>query len=107
MPDPKLDLVFERVVDVPRSTVWKAWTKPEHIVKWFAPRPWSTVECQVDLRPGGIFRTVNLEMVGNGTRYTATALHRDEATRQRHADMGFHEGWGTALDQLEGIMRER
>jgi uncharacterized protein YndB with AHSA1/START domain len=56
--DSKLDLVLERVVDVPRELVWAAWTKPEHITKWFAPAPWKTVDCEIDLRPGGIFRTV-------------------------------------------------
>ena len=38
-PDPKLDLVLERVVDVPRELVWAAWTKPEHLTQWFTPRP--------------------------------------------------------------------
>ena len=56
-PDPKLDLVLDRVVDVPVELVWAAWTKPEHILKWFTPAPWSTVDCEIDLRPGGIFRT--------------------------------------------------
>lgn len=54
----KLDLVLERIVDVPRERVWAAWTKPEHIKKWFTPAPWQTVDCEIDLRPGGIFRTV-------------------------------------------------
>lgn len=56
--DPKLDLVLEREVDVPVELVWKAWTTPEHVVKWFTPSPWKTVECSIDLRPGGSFRTV-------------------------------------------------
>jgi len=56
--DPARDLVLERVVDVPRELVWKAWTQPGHIKKWFTPAPWTTVECQIDLRPGGRFRTV-------------------------------------------------
>jgi len=56
--DPKLDLSLERVVDVPRERVWQAWTQPEHVKKWFTPAPWKTVECEIDLRPGGIFRTV-------------------------------------------------
>jgi uncharacterized protein YndB with AHSA1/START domain len=56
--DPKLDLVLERIVDAPRDLLWKAWTQPEHIKKWFAPAPWTTVECEIDLRPGGIFRFV-------------------------------------------------
>lgn len=57
-PNPKLDLVLERVVDVPRNLVWEAWTQPEHIKAWFTPRPWRTVHCEIDLQPGGIFRTV-------------------------------------------------
>ncbi|HTY50197.1 MAG TPA: SRPBCC family protein [Steroidobacteraceae bacterium] len=57
-PDPKLDLVLERVVDVPRSLIWLAWTSPEHLKKWFTPAPWHTVGCEIDLRPGGIFRTL-------------------------------------------------
>ena len=56
--DPKLDLKLERVVDVPREKIWKAWTQPEHLKKWFTPAPWSTVEARVDLRPGGEFFTV-------------------------------------------------
>lgn len=57
-PNPKFDLVLERVIDVPRELVWEAWTKPEHLLKWFVPRPWSLAACEVDLRPGGAFRTV-------------------------------------------------
>jgi uncharacterized protein YndB with AHSA1/START domain len=57
-PDPKLDLVLERVVDAPSNLVWEAWTRPEHLKKWFCPLPWKTIECEIDLHPGGIFRTV-------------------------------------------------
>ncbi len=58
MIDPSLDLVMERVVDVPPELVWMAWTQPEHLKPWFTPAPWTTVECEIDLRPGGLFRTV-------------------------------------------------
>ena len=57
-PDPKLDLVLERVIDVPQTLVWEAWTKPEHLSHWFTPAPWTVADCEIDLRPGGIFRTV-------------------------------------------------
>jgi uncharacterized protein YndB with AHSA1/START domain len=56
--DPKLDLVLERHADVSPAQVWKAWTTPEHLVKWFAPRPWTITECEIDLRPGGQIRFV-------------------------------------------------
>jgi uncharacterized protein YndB with AHSA1/START domain len=63
-PDPKLDLVFERIVDIPREHIWTAWTKPEHLKPWFTPVPWKTIDCEIDLRPGGIFRTVMLSPEG-------------------------------------------
>jgi uncharacterized protein YndB with AHSA1/START domain len=58
MIDPKRDLVLERTVDVSPELVWMAWTQPEHLKKWFTPAPWTTVDCEIDLRPGGVFRTV-------------------------------------------------
>ncbi|MDD5320548.1 MAG: SRPBCC family protein [Methylococcales bacterium] len=49
--------MLERVVDVPRELLWQAWTTPELLKPWFCPLPWLTVDCEIDLRPGGIFRT--------------------------------------------------
>ena len=43
---------------------------------------------------------ITMESQGTGTRYVATALHQDEAGCEKHKAMGFHQGWGTALDQL-------
>ncbi len=57
-PDPSLDLVLDRTVDVPKELVWRAWTEPELLKQWFTPAPWKTVGCEIDLRPGGLFVTV-------------------------------------------------
>lgn len=62
--NPKLDLTFERIVDVPRALIWRAWTTPEHLKPWFCPLPWRTIDCEIDLRSGGIFRTVMLSPEG-------------------------------------------
>jgi uncharacterized protein YndB with AHSA1/START domain len=62
--DPKLDLLLERTADVPVDLVWKGWTDPEMLKQWWTPAPWKTVEAEVDLRPGGIFRTVMLSPEG-------------------------------------------
>ena len=160
-PDTRLDLSFTRVVDVPRSLVWRAWTEPELLMPWFCPLPWKTIDCEIDLRPGGIFRTTMqspqgrefpnvgcyLDVVPNeklvwtnallpgyrpsyvpekcgtddtgfmftamvelvdheqGTRYTATVIHADEAGCNKHAEMGFEGGWGAALDQLVAMIK--
>ncbi len=63
-PDLLLDLVFERIIDIPRELAWIAWTTPEHLKQWFTPAPWQTIDCEIDLRPGGIFRTVMLSPEG-------------------------------------------
>jgi uncharacterized protein YndB with AHSA1/START domain len=157
--DPKLDLVLERTIDLPVELVWEAWTTPEHIKEWFCPKPWGVTECEIDLRPGGIFRTVmrspegeefpgtgsflevtenqrliwtsallpgyrpakdsnsgagmpftgviEMERAGNGSIYRAIAVHKDEEDCEKHSKMGFHEGWGIALDQLVAHMKKK
>ncbi len=47
---------------------------------------------------------ITIEPSADGTRYTAIAMHPDDESRQRHADMGFHDGWGAAIDQLVALM---
>lgn len=153
------DLVVERIFDVPRALAWKAWSNPEHLKRWWAPRPYETVECEMDLRAGGIFYTrmigpdgfdspgtgcflevvpgekvvwtnvmlpgfrpadaiedcggfpftaiVTFEDAGEGrTRYRAVAMHRNQADSDKHAGMGFQEGWGTCADQLAEVASE-
>jgi uncharacterized protein YndB with AHSA1/START domain len=46
---------------------------------------------------------VTLQDEGGKTRYTARALHKDDADREKHEKMGFHEGWGKCLDQLVAV----
>lgn len=162
LPSAQLDLSFTRIIDVPRALVWRAWTEPELLKPWFCPLPWRTIDCEIDLRPGGIFRTTMqspegkefpnsgcyLEVESNkklvwtnallpgfrpsivsatcgsddanftftamieladhadGTRYTATVLHADEAGCKKHAEMGFEAGWGIALDQLVAMIKK-
>jgi uncharacterized protein YndB with AHSA1/START domain len=49
-------LVIERVFDAPRPLVFKAWTKPEHMVQWFGPRGFKSTILRSELRPGGAYR---------------------------------------------------
>ena len=56
--DPQLDLMVEREVRASAQTAWAAWTQPEHLRRWYAPHPGVVADCEIDLRPGGIFRFV-------------------------------------------------
>lgn len=64
-PNPDLDLVLERVVDVPPELLFKAWTTPKHLMPWFCPKPYATVACEIDLRPGGQFFAQMVDPDGN------------------------------------------
>jgi uncharacterized protein YndB with AHSA1/START domain len=44
---------------------------------------------------------ITLDDEGSGTRYVATVLHKDKETRDQHEKMGFYDGWGTVITQLE------
>jgi uncharacterized protein YndB with AHSA1/START domain len=47
---------------------------------------------------------ITLEEQSGGTKYTARALHKDDADREKHERMGFYEGWGRCLDQLTALV---
>jgi uncharacterized protein YndB with AHSA1/START domain len=46
-------LVIERMFDAPRELVWKAWTDPEHLMRWWGPKDFTAPACHTDLRVGG------------------------------------------------------
>ena len=52
------EIVLARVFDAPRHLVFDAFSKPDLLKRWFGPRGWSLVVCEVDLRVGGGFRFV-------------------------------------------------
>ena len=50
------DLVFERTFDAPRELVWKAFTDPDLIPRWWGPNGTTTKVVEMDVRPGGAWR---------------------------------------------------
>ena len=59
------ELVLTRLIDVPREKLYRAWTEPELIVRWFTPAPWKTVRAEVDVRAGGSSLIVMADPDGN------------------------------------------
>jgi uncharacterized protein YndB with AHSA1/START domain len=47
------ELVLTRILNVPREKLFRAWTEPELVKPWFAPKPWTTSKAEMDVRPGG------------------------------------------------------
>jgi uncharacterized protein YndB with AHSA1/START domain len=55
--DDSKTVVIERIFDAPRDLVFEAWTKPEHLLLWFAPRGCTIHFSRIDIRPGGDFHS--------------------------------------------------
>ena len=55
--DPELDLTLERLIRAPRREVWRAWTAPALLERWWIPAPLQTRVDVLDVRPGGGFVT--------------------------------------------------
>jgi uncharacterized protein YndB with AHSA1/START domain len=69
-------IVIERELDAPRELVWKVWTDPDEIAKWWGPEGFTTPreKIEYDLRPGGVAR---LTMVGpDGEEYPNNGTFR-------------------------------
>ena len=47
------DITITRIINAPVATVWKMWTDPEEVVKWWGPADYTSPSASVDLREGG------------------------------------------------------
>jgi uncharacterized protein YndB with AHSA1/START domain len=49
----KKGITIERVFDAPREMVWRAWTEPEMVKRWWGPKGFTAPSIRIDLRVGG------------------------------------------------------
>ena len=56
--DDKRDLVIARLIPAPPRAVYRAYTEPALLKRWFAPKPYTVSEAELDVRPGGSQRIV-------------------------------------------------
>jgi uncharacterized protein YndB with AHSA1/START domain len=74
-------LVIERVFDAPRELVWRAWTEPEHFVRWWGPKGFTTPHCKIDFRVGGVW--LNCMRSPEGQDYWSTGVYREIVEPER------------------------
>jgi uncharacterized protein YndB with AHSA1/START domain len=75
------ELTITRILDAPRELVFKAWTEPEHLMRWWGPHCFTNPACEVDLRPGGKWRIVM--RAPDGTEYPCGGVYREIVPPER------------------------
>jgi uncharacterized protein YndB with AHSA1/START domain len=92
-----LELVITRVFDAPRDLVWKAWTEPERMARWFGPRGFASTVLRHELYPGGAYR---IHMRGpEGDDHWTQGVFREVASPERLVMAG---SWADAAGNPTG-----
>ncbi|MFT4469618.1 SRPBCC family protein [Arthrobacter sulfonylureivorans] len=93
---PELDLTVSRIIKAPRSAIWNAWADPASFEQWWVPAPQVCRVREMNLRPGGAFRTEISEDGGAfGPHITGCFLAIDELERIVFTD-ALVSGWRPA-----------
>lgn len=142
------------MIRAPRAAIWRAWTEPALLERWWVPAPTTARIERLDVQPGGAFVTsmsdgqafvphtdsifliverehrlvftnavdsswhpaapapvpmtaeITLDEHPAGTDYRVVVRHGDPADRERHADLGFFDGWGSVTDALASLVEK-
>jgi uncharacterized protein YndB with AHSA1/START domain len=74
MTDPnERDLVLTRSIAASPAALYRAWTEPDLLKRWFAPAPFTVSEAETDLRPGGATRIVM--RAPDGTEFPSVGVY--------------------------------
>ena len=81
MADDDRTLVLSRLIAAPPAALYRCWTEPELLQRWFAPAPWTVPEAELDVRPGGANRVV---MRGpDGTAFPSRGVYLEVVPNER------------------------
>ena len=83
---PERTLVTTRIYDAPREAVYKAWIDPKQLARWFPPEGFTSPRCEIDARPGGVFRVDMKAPAGppfNGQVFPGPGTFREVVPNER------------------------
>lgn len=69
------ELTITRVFDAPCDLLWKAWTEPERVMRWWGPKGFTSPICKIDLRIGGSYLFCMLSP--DGEDFWSTGVYRE------------------------------
>ncbi len=102
----KEDLVVTRIFDAPLELVWKAWTEPERVMRWWGPAYYTSPSCKLDLRVGGkyVFAMQAPADQGGQVSYTSGVYKRIVTMELLEFTQGLSDQDGNRIDPAEAGM---
>ncbi len=99
----KEDLVVTRIIDAPIELVWRSWTDPEYVMKWWGPKYYTSPSCKKDFREGGkyIFCMRAPKEQGGQDNYTAGVYKKIVPLERIEFTQGLSDQDGNPIDPAQ------
>lgn len=96
----KEDIVVTRLINAPVELVWKAWTDPEYVKRWWGPARYTAPSAKVDLREGGlfVFAMQAPPEQGGGVHYSAGKYSKIVEHKLLEFTQGLSDAEGNPID---------
>jgi uncharacterized protein YndB with AHSA1/START domain len=75
------ELVITRLLEAPRTLVFRIWIQPEHLARWWGPKGFTLLSCETDVRPGGTW--VRSMRAPDGTKHIKRGVYREIVEPER------------------------
>jgi uncharacterized protein YndB with AHSA1/START domain len=74
-------IILQRLIEAPAALVFRCWTDPTHLARWWGPAGFTNPVCDLDLRVGGTWRIVM--RAPDGTTYPCHGVYQEIVANQR------------------------
>ena len=97
------DIVVTRIINAPIEQVWKAWTDPERVQRWWGPKDYTSPYVRIDLREGGkfVFAMRAPEEQGGQEQYSSGVYKKIEPMRRLEFVQSMSDKDGNAIDPVK------
>jgi uncharacterized protein YndB with AHSA1/START domain len=99
------EIAMTRVFKAPRSLVFDALTRPDLLKRWYGPRGWSLVVCEIDLRVGGAWRFVTRR--ADGRDVGQRGIYREIVRPERLVNTESWEDWNPGEVLVTAVLAEQ
>lgn len=100
------EFVLTRAFSAPCRLVFEAWTRPEHVRRWYGCSAMTLAVCEIDLSVGGTYRYVM--RTPDGAEHTMTGVFREIVPPKRlvYTERYVTEGFASGEAQVTVIFAE-